>query len=129
MEISVTPDTYTPSVDSAGNYIDHVPYVKHGMFCPCASRKEKAYETSAKFNMHTKTKAHQKWLQMLNQNKANHYLELVLSKELVENQQKIIAQLELQLQKKSHTIDYLTEQLRSNPTPTVCAVDDLLGIN
>ena len=47
----------------------------------------------------------------MNQNKANYYVEMLKNKELVENQQKIIAQLENQLHKKTLTIDYLTEQL------------------
>jgi len=28
MEITTTPDTYTPSVDENGNYIDNIPIVK-----------------------------------------------------------------------------------------------------
>jgi len=127
MDLSLTPDMYTPSVDENGNYIDNIPVIKHGLFCPCGSRKEKAYETTSKFATHSKSKAHQKWLTSLNQNKANYYVEMLKHKEIVENQQKIINQLETLLQKKALTIDYLTSQLtaKSNQHCTI----DLLGIN
>jgi len=111
MELSVTPDTYTPSVDNVGNYIDNTPMIKNGIICPCGSRKDKVYESTSKFSAHTKTKIHQKWLTSLNQNKANYYVEMIHCKETIDNQQKIIARLENQLQKKTMTIDYLTEIL------------------
>ena len=125
MDMSVTPDMYTPSVDSEGNYIDNVPCMTNGLFCPCTSRKDKAYETTAKFSAHTRTKIHQKWLTMLNQNKANYYVEFVKAKELVENQQKIITQLENELQKKMLMIVTLVE--KTQPV-SVCSVD-FLDIN
>lgn len=111
MDLSVTPDTYTPSVNSDGDYIDNIPPIKHGIYCPCGSRKDKTYETTVKFAIHIKSKTHQKWLTMLNQNKANYYVEMLTQKELVENQRKLIAQLENQLSIKIVTIDYLTTQL------------------
>lgn len=111
MDLSVTPDTYTPSVDRNGEYIDNKPQIKYGIYCLCGSRKDKIYENQASFAIHIQTKTHQKWLTSLNQNKANYYVEMVRHKELVENQRKIIAQLENQLSKKNLTIDYLTAQL------------------
>jgi hypothetical protein len=124
MEVTVTPDMYAPSLDANGNYIDNVPCIKNGIFCPCGSRKEKAYDTHAKFSTHTKTKVHQKWLTMLNQNKANYFVECNKARELIENQQKIIKQLENDLQKKMLTIVSLVEK---TATP-VCTVD-FLDIN
>lgn len=111
MEITLTPDVYTPSVDTLGNYIDNIPIIKNGLFCPCGTRKDKTYETASKFSNHIKTKSHQKWLTVLNQNKANYYVEMLKCKELIGNQQKIIGQLENTVQKKILTIDYLTIQL------------------
>jgi len=128
MDITLTPDTYTPSVDENGNYIDMIPFIKNGLFCPCGSRKDKTYENSSKFSAHIKTKIHQKWLLVLNQNKANYYIEMIKSKEIIENQQKIIAQLEHNLQKKTLTIDYLTEQLTNKTNQQISNVD-LLDIN
>lgn len=128
MEITITPDTYTPSVDNNGNYIDNIPIIKNGLFCPCGSRKDKTYENATKFATHIKSKSHQKWLIILNQNKANYYVEMLRNKELVENQQKIITQLENQLHKKTLTIDYLTDQLTSKTRQLVSTID-LLDIN
>lgn len=125
MDLTITPDTYMPSVDENGNYVDNVPIIKDGLFCLCGSRKDKSYDTTSKFAVHIKTKSHQKWLTGLNQNKANYYVELMNYKELVESQQKIITQLENALNKKSLTIDYLTEQLTKKE---VCTVN-LLDIN
>lgn len=131
MDITLTPDTYMPSVDDNGNYTDNIPIIKHGLFCPCGSRKDKTYENTSKFAAHIKTKVHQKWLLMLNQNKANYYVEMLKNKEIVESQQKIITQLEQQLQRKSLTIDYLTGQLtRQTSLQAAAAVSiDLLDID
>ena len=128
MDITLTPDTYMPSVDDNGNYTDNIPIIKHGLFCPCGSRKDKTYENTSKFATHIKTKAHQKWLLILNQNKANYYVEMLKNKEVVENQQKIITQLEQQLQRKSLTIDYLTGQLTRQTNQQATTID-LLDID
>uniref|UniRef100_A0A6C0JXT8 Uncharacterized protein n=1 Tax=viral metagenome TaxID=1070528 RepID=A0A6C0JXT8_9ZZZZ len=128
MDIALTPDTYTPSIDDAGNYIDTIPILKHGLLCLCGTRTDKRYETNAKFAMHVKTKTHQKWLMTLNQNKANHYVQMLEHKELLENQRKIIGHLEKQLSQKNRMIDYLTEELLNKhvkPQPSV----NLLDIN
>jgi hypothetical protein len=108
MDIAVTPDTYTPSVNDNGMYIDSIPPIKTGLYCPCGSRRDKIYENTSKFSTHIQTKTHKKWLSMLNQNKANYYVELLKCKELIENQQIIINKLENQLQTTLLTIDYLT---------------------
>lgn len=139
MDVTVTPETYTPSVDDNGNYIDNISTIKHGLFCPCGSRKDKSYENTAKFATHIKSKAHQKWLTILNQNKANYYVEALKNKELVVNQQKIITQLtkhnelsiselKKQLETKTLTIDYLTNQITTMMNPKTTDVD-LLDIN
>lgn len=110
-EIALTPDTYTPSIDDTGNYIDKIPAIKYGLLCLCGTRKDKRYDTSSKFATHIKTKTHQNWLRCLNQNKANHYVQMLELKDLVENQRKIMCNLEKQLSQKNTTIDYLSEQL------------------
>ena len=128
MDIVLTPDTYTPSVDDKGNYVDNIPIIRNGLFCPCGSRKDKTYDNTSKFSSHIKSKSHQKWMLNLNQNKANYYVDMLKNKEIIENQQKIIKQLENQLQKKIMTIDYLTEQLMFKSTHQLISVD-LLDIN
>ena len=128
MDIALTPDMYTPCVDINGNYIDSIPVIKHGLYCPCGSRKDKAYENASSFAAHIKSKAHQRWLFVLNQNKANFYVEMMKNKEIVENQQKIITRLENQVQQKIMTIDYLTEQLTRKVNQHYSNVD-LLELN
>lgn len=113
MEISLTPDTYQPIVNNAGEYIDKIPLIKKGLYCVCGSRKEKIYENENKFSARIKTKKHKKWLEMLNENKANYYVEMIKIKEIVEEQKKIIGRLEVQIQQKELTIHYLTQQLVS----------------
>jgi hypothetical protein len=129
MDITLVPDIYTPSVDNNGNYIDNIPIIRNGITCQCGTRKNKIYDTNSKFTTHSKTKKHQKWLTILNQNKANYYVETIKMKELIENQQKIIARLENQLQNKSMTIDYLTKQLILQQTPHNIPVANLLDLN
>ena len=128
MEITTTPDTYTPIVNEMGNYTDRIPVIRNGLYCLCGARKDKVYENASQFGTHIKTKAHQKWISALNQNKANYYVEMLQNKEIVENQKKIIAQLEIQLNKKSLTIDYLTQQLVSQMKSSMETVD-LLDIH
>jgi hypothetical protein len=100
MDISLTSDIYTPSVDDKGNY--NIPPINDGLKCPCGSRKDVMIETKGKFSVHCKSSVHQKWLAIINQNKANHYTEMLKLKEIVESQQKIIAeqQLKIDLHKK-----------------------------
>ena len=113
MDIIITPDTYCPNVNEEGSYVDKIPIIKHGIYCVCGARRDKVYETASKFSSHIKSKTHQKWLVQLNNNKANYYVELLQSKELVEQQKKILSQLEIQLKTKSLTIDFLTQQLNN----------------
>lgn len=126
MDITVTPDTYTPFVDDKGNYIDKIPLIKNGIYCVCGSRRDKVYNSST-FSNHIKTKCHQKWIESLNTNKANYYVELIKYKEIVANQQSIIKKMDNQLSDKSLTIDYLTKQLHEKLKPSITC--DLLNID
>lgn len=116
MELVTEPDVYAPCVDEDGKYIDKVPSfnnLNHGLRCPCGARKDKCYTTNTTFTAHIKTKTHQKWLEEMNLNKSNYYVEYEKLKELVQNQRLIIARLEKDLNSKNITIDYLTQQLAS----------------
>jgi hypothetical protein len=119
MELVVEPDIYSPSINDSGLYVDKVPpfnYIKKGLVCPCGSRKDKIYESHSVFVAHTKTKAHQKWIESLNLNRANFYVELEKSKEIISNQRLIIAKLEKDINNKIMTIDYLTQQIHKTQT-------------
>ena len=119
MSLVVDPEIYCPSLDEMGNYIDVIPSIQHGLRCPCGSRKDKTYDTHTMFATHIKSKTHQKWLVTVNLNKSNHYVENERLKETVQNQRLIIAKLDKDLQHKSMTIDYLTQQLYNKPNVVV----------
>ena len=62
MELVTEPETYLPSIDDTSNYIDKIPpftTIKHGIRCPCGSRKDKVYDSHTVFSQHIKTKTHQ----------------------------------------------------------------------
>jgi len=126
MDLTIVPDIYVPNVDEEGNYIDRIPIIRNGLYCPCGSRKDKTYENAGKFASHTKTKCHQKWLLLLNQNKANYYAESIKQREVVESQQKIILDLKIENQIQKATIHYLTEQLKDT---TNGGYENLMDIN
>jgi hypothetical protein len=114
MELVSEPDLYSPSISDNGNYIDKIPSfnnLKNGLRCPCGARKDKTYDTHSIFSNHIKTKCHQNWLNTLNLNKANYYIENEQLKETLHNQRIIIGKLEKDVQNKIMTIDYLTLQI------------------
>ena len=130
MELVVEPDVYSPSVDNVGNYIDKIPSfntIKKGLICPCGSRKDKFYDSHSSFSAHIKSKIHQKWLDGLNTNKINYFVENENSKKSIQSQRLIMAQQDKDLQNKSLTIDYLTKQLLK--MTTVQPVVDLLNLD
>lgn len=128
MELTTDPELYSPSIDNFGNYIDNITSlnIKHGIRCPCGSRKDKIYNTHSIFASHIKTICHQKWLTKLNLNKANYYIENEQLKNTIQNQRLIIAQLDKELQNRNTTIDYLTQQLVNNSKSHVIQPDLLL---
>jgi hypothetical protein len=125
MELAVEPDTYAPSMDATGNYVDVLPSLlqrKNGIRCPC-SRNEKS---CANLAAHFKTKTHQAWVQQLNLNKTNFVVQNEELRALVKQQRLVIAQLERDVQNKMVTIDYLTRQLTKS---IVVPTEDLLRIS
>lgn len=134
MELATEPDLYYPSIDDNGNYIDYLPSFNqnvNGYYCSCGCRKDKIYQTKQKLLIHHKTKCHQKWLINLNQNKTNYYIENVKMKELIHNQQKIIATISNTNINKSATIDYLTSQLlliENYKSSTAINIDNLINL-
>ena len=116
MELVTEPDTYSPNIDDKGNYVDKVPSfytnaLANGLRCPCGTRKDKIYTSHATFTAHIKTKTHEKWLQELNTNKSNFYVESQKLRDVVQSQKIMIGKMELNILNKNMTIDYLTKQL------------------
>jgi len=127
MELATETEIYAPSIDEMGNYVDKIPHVRNGIRCPCGSRKDKVYDSYTIFSAHIKTKCHQKWLKDINTNKANYYVENAELKTTLQNQRMIIAKMEKDLQNKSMTIDYLTNQIIKQKPPT--CVNNLLDFD
>ena len=123
-QLATTADLYCPSVDKNGNYVDVTPPIYSGIRCPCGSRRDHVYESASIFTQHTKTKAHQKWLQGLNLNKANYYAENAKLTDLVQQQRLVIAQLERDLQQKNTTITFLAQQLVPTTTTDTCECNE-----
>ena len=130
MELAVTPDTYAPNMGEQGTYIDYIPtysIIHNGITCMCGSRKDKVFRSTSTFSSHIKTKIHQKWLESINTNRTNYYIELEKTKEIIQNQRVIIARLENEVSNKSLTIDYLTQQLlHKNQSNISIETQDLL---
>lgn len=114
MELVVEPEVYCPSVGDDGLYIDKVPttsILKKGIQCPCGSRKDKVYDSTASFSSHIKTKIHQRWLIDINLNKTNYYTECIKLQDVVKNQQIIISRLEKTIQSNTTAIEVLSNEI------------------
>lgn len=132
MELQTEPDIYSPSISDNGNYVDKIPSynnLKMGLRCPCGARNDKIYETHSIFNSHIKTKCHQNWLNTLNLNKANYYIENEKLKETLHSQRLIIGKFEKDIQNKIMTIDYLTQQLNKVSLNNKVLLDNNVDIN
>jgi len=128
MDLTIQPDLYAPNIGDQGLYIDYIPshsILQHGIICPCGSRKDKVFKSNSNFSSHIKTKIHQKWIECLNNNRSNFYVELEKSKDVIQNQRIVIARLEKEVASRNLTIDYLTNQLHISRAPIVTNLIDL----
>lgn len=129
MELAVQAELYYPILNEEHNYIDKTPFnIMHGIRCPCSLQKDKVFITHYLFNAHTKSKRHQAWLMELNMNKINHIKENEELKKTVENQRKIISQMEKEGVNNLRTINYLTQQVMKLSLRDEVAVTNLLDI-
>jgi hypothetical protein len=112
MELALQAEIYYPILNEEHNYVDKTPSnIAHGIRCPCSLKKDKVFITNGLFSSHTKTKRHQAWLAELNTNKINYIKENEELKKTVENQRKIISQMEKDNVNNLRTINYLTQQV------------------
>jgi hypothetical protein len=114
MELIVESDTYAPVLSESGKYEDCIPPFGGqitGYYCACGARKDKIYSSYSILMTHLKTKTHLKWIESLNLNRANHFVENQKLKETVASQRAIIARQEKTELSKDATIAYLTRQL------------------
>lgn len=116
MELALEPELYAPIVNDEGKYTDQITrFPTAGLRCGCTSRNT-VYDKRQSFICHIKTKSHLKWLETMNTNRANYYVECEKLNTLVCEQRKImagmgteIANLEKRLLDANNTIDYLTK--------------------
>lgn len=131
MELALEAEIYYPILNEERNYIDKTPSnITHGIRCPCSLKKDKVYITHNLFSSHTKTKRHQAWLAELNLNKINYIKENEELKKTVENQRKIISQMEKDNVNNLRTINYLTQQVMklSSASDEAVVVTNLLDM-
>lgn len=132
MELVIEPDIYSPSIDDYGKYVDKIPsftIIKKGVMCPCGCRRDKIYNTAIMFSSHIKSKTHTKWMDSLNLNKQNYYVENIKLNETLQNQRLIIARLEKEVNNKNLTIDYLTNQLNKTINSNISNTINLLDFD
>jgi|APCry1669192647_1035423.scaffolds.fasta_scaffold00116_11 hypothetical protein len=97
MELISESDIYEPSINELHQYVDNIIHInnfKNGLRCPCGSRKSHLFYDKGSFSIHIKSKSHIKWIDSLNANKHNYYIENINLREIINNQKIIIAQLE-----------------------------------
>jgi hypothetical protein len=112
-ELATVPDTYSPSMDEDGNYVDRVPSfhtaaLMNGLRCSCGTRKDKIYTSAAMFTAHIKTQKHGEWLKNLNANKINYYIENKQLRDLAQSQKIMIVKMQVEMANKDRIIDNLT---------------------
>lgn len=121
-QVQLTPDTYYPSINEEGNYIDKIPFnfnVAQGFYCPCGTRKDKiCFNTKSKLSAHFKTNAHELWVKCLNLNKNNYFMENEELKKIIEEQKlqiseqaKIIYKQNFKIKAQINAIDSLNVML------------------
>lgn len=130
MALVTESDIYGPSLSQDGAYIDHIPSFNNfpqGIRCPCTNN---CYASRQSFSTHTKTQGHRRWLEALNANRANHFTELEQSRQIVRQQQLIIAKLEREKTELMNMVSFLSRQLAEKTASVVPSQEiDLLDFN
>ena len=131
MALSLEAELYEVAVDENGTYINMMPSlnsIKNGIRCPCGSRKNQVYKTTTSLTKHFDCEKHKAWLKNLNQEKINHYNDLIKTREIVQQQQQIIKELKLELQEKDKIIINLNRDINTLRKPREVIVANLLDL-
>jgi hypothetical protein len=128
-ETALTPDTYAPNVGENGKYCDNSSSINFnnnspGIKCGCGSRT--VFKNKQSLTQHWKRPIHKRWLKELDNESKNHFRELQKAKELITNQQLLIAQRDKRIMELERTISTIT--IRQNTIESV-SVGDLLGFD
>jgi len=116
-EAALTPDVYSPIVGGNGKYCDSTNFTFPGAGIKCGCSSNKVFLSKMTLKAHCKRPIHKKWIFELENQSKNHFKELLKAKEIMTQQRKQIAELQI-------TVSNLTVDLqRQRNVPTI----DLLG--
>ena len=90
-DLAVTPDQYSPVLNSNGEYSDALPYgsTNSHWYRPCSNAH--AFKRSA-LTAHFRSKKHQRWLSNMNANRENHLTQFIEAQRTIKSQTRIIAE-------------------------------------
>lgn len=103
-------DTYEPSMDDQGNYVDNINLFKGSIRCPC---KDTIFTTKSSFKTHMTTNVHSNWLNTLNLNKNNHLIQNISMKEELKSLKKILTEKENKISKQKTKIKSLENKIQT----------------
>ena len=111
MEITTNPETYTPYIDlETQAYSDHnIINIKYGMVCPCTPTK--VFYKREQFSSHKKTKKHRLWIDHLNANANNFYVQCLEHDKTIKTQQMLLAQADIKSKQDETIIKYLEQKM------------------
>jgi hypothetical protein len=112
--IETTPVKYAPKMDSETRlYSDqHIFDFTKGVICPCTAGK--TFNKKSSFQNHQKTKRHLSWIQNLNDNATNFYLQTLQQENVIKSQQLLLTRLDIQLKQKATIIEYYENKYLHN---------------
>jgi hypothetical protein len=127
-DISLIPDTYEATINEYGFFCDEIPcydVLSKGIKCRCDS-KNTIFKIASKLKIHFNSVKHREWLNNLNKNRNNIIVDNIKNSELIINQRLIIANLEKEIIKKDVIIQFLTSELKKNPSSSreINAIDE-----
>lgn len=116
MDLATTSDVYGPSINQ-GTYVDFIPPIdsSSGIKCPC-NGCSRTYFSKQGFRSHIATRKHVRWMEDINNNKENHYKDLVKAQDTIRTQKLVIARLSQQISELSLC---LASQARPAPTASI----------
>jgi hypothetical protein len=113
------PNHYKPRYNSdTQKYSDYlIQDISKGIVCPCFSMK--VFTKRESFVSHWKSQRHKNWLAYLNENTVDYYQKSLEQEKTIYNQQKLLTQMQDELQRKDIIIKYLESVNQKCDTITI----------
>tara|TARA_Y100000389_G_scaffold187015_1_gene207999 strand:- start:343 stop:738 length:396 start_codon:yes stop_codon:yes gene_type:complete len=119
-DITRPPLLYEPDYKD-GDYIDKIPFdFLTGIKCPCSSYKDVVFKNRSSLKQHFKSKNHEKWINILNENRVNYYSQCLEQQKTLKNQTIIINKKDAEIRNLQYEIIRIKEQLN---TPSAGNID------